>query len=73
MGGVSCEQNLPEETYTVTFESDGGSEIESAVVKDGEKVTKPGDPTRTGYAFKGWFNGETEYDFETAVTANITL
>ena len=74
-GGVSCEQNLPEEkTYTVTFDSDGGSEIKPVPVKDGEKVTKPeADPTKDGYTFKGWFNGDTEYDFETAVTANITL
>ena len=73
-GGVSCEQNLPEETYTVTFDSDGGSEIKPVTVKDGEKVTKPeADPTKDGYTFKGWFNGETEYDFEASVTANITL
>ena len=72
-GGISCEQNLPEETYTVTFDSDGGSEIEPVTVKDGEKVKKPEDPTKDGYTFKGWFNGDTEYDFETSVTANITL
>ena len=72
-GGVSCEQNLPEETYTVTFDSDGGSEIKPVTVNDGEKVTKPEDPTKTGYTFKGWFIGDKEYDFETAVTANITL
>lgn len=74
MGGVSCEQNLPEEkTYTVKFDSDGGSEIKPVTVEDGGKVTKPEDPTRTGYTFKGWFNGDTEYDFEKAVTADITL
>ena len=73
-GGVSCEQNLPEEkTYTVTFDSDGGSEIKPVPVKDGEKVTKPADPTKDGYTFKGWFNGDKEYAFETAVTSNITL
>ena len=72
-GGVSCEQNLPEETYTVTFDSDGGSEIKPVPVKDGEKVKKTADPTKDGYAFKGWFNGDKEYDFETAVTADITL
>ena len=59
--------------YTVTFDSNGGSTVEAATVKDGEKVTKPTDPTKEGYVFKGWFNGETEYDFESAVTTNITL
>ena len=74
MGGVSCEQNLPEEkTYTVKFDSDGGSEVAAVEVKDGEKVTKPADPTKDGYTFKGWFNGDKEYAFETAVTSNITL
>lgn len=59
--------------YTVTFNSNGGSEVKAATVVKGEKVTKPTDPTREGYAFKGWFNGETEYDFESAATTNITL
>ena len=59
--------------YTVTFNSNGGSEVKAATVVKGEKVTKPTDPTREGYAFKGWFNGETEYDFDSAVTADITL
>ena len=73
-GGVSCEQNLPEEkTYTVKFDSDGGSEVAAVEVKDGEKVTKPADPTKDGYTFKGWFNGDKEYAFETAVISNITL
>ena len=68
-----CEQNLPEETYTVTFNSDGGSVVESAVVNDGEKVKKPEDPTKDGYTFKGWFNGEAEYDWTQPVTSNLSL
>ena len=59
--------------FTVTFESNGGSKVAAAEVKDGEKVKKPADPTKDGYTFKGWFNGDKEYDFGTAVTANITL
>ncbi len=59
--------------HTVTFDTDGGSTVEAATVKDGEKVTKPTDPTKEGYVFKGWYNGETAYDFESAVTADITL
>ena len=59
--------------FTVTFNSAGGSVVESVTVKDGAKVTKPADPTKTGYTFKGWLNGADVYNFETAVTADITL
>jgi len=60
-------------TYTVTFDSDGGSAVASATVTSGAKVTKPADPTKTGYTFAGWYVGETAYDFNTAVTAAVTL
>ena len=60
-------------THTVTFDSDGGSAVEAQTINEGNKATKPADPTKEGYTFKGWFNGENEYDFDTAVTAPITL
>jgi uncharacterized repeat protein (TIGR02543 family) len=41
-------------TYTVTFDSQGGSAISLQVVPDGGLVTEPTAPTRTGYAFGGW-------------------
>ena len=62
------------EEYTVTFNSNGGSAVESQPVKYEEKANKPTDPTRTNYVFRGWkdsFNNE--YDFNTPVTGNITL
>ena len=55
--------------YTVTF-SDG---VASQKVKEGEKATKPADPTKEGFIFKGWFVGETAYDFNSAVTGDLTL
>ncbi len=60
---------------TVTFDSDGGSLVDSAVVPEGGKVTKPVDPTRDGYTFQGWrLEGSTaDYDFDTAVNSNIVL
>ena len=48
--------------YTVTFNSNGGS-----------KVSKPTNPTRSGYTFKGWYLSDSAYDFSKAVTKNITL
>lgn len=47
------------EKYTVTFKSNGGSETEPQLVSYGHLVTRPDDPTRTGYIFAGWYlNGE---------------
>ena len=57
--------------YTVTFNSDGTETKQT--VAEGEKASKPTDPTKTGYTFAGWYNGETAFDFNTAITANITL
>ena len=64
------------ETYTVTFNTNGGSTVESVAVEDGKTVAKPADPTKDGYTFDGWYVDEaltTAYDFNTAVTDNITL
>ena len=59
--------------YTVTFDSNGGSKVSSQTVAEGSKVSKPSNPTRTGYTFKGWeLDGKT-YNFNTKVTKNITL
>ncbi|RJS60688.1 InlB B-repeat-containing protein [Bacillus sp. PK3_68] len=41
--------------YTVTFNVDGGTSIESAVVNHGETLIKPLDPSKTGYTFAGWY------------------
>lgn len=39
----------------VTFVTNGGTEVENVTVKTDEKITKPSDPTRTGYTFGGWY------------------
>lgn len=59
--------------YTVTFDSNEGSAVaEQSVVYNGT-ATEPEQPTRTGYTFLGWFNGDTEYEFDTPITKNLTL
>ena len=60
-------------TYTVTFNTNGGSKISSLKVNDGEKVTKPSNPTKDGYKFVEWLLDGKSYDFTKEVTGNITL
>ena len=40
--------------YTITFDTNGGSEIASITQDYGTKITAPDNPTRKGYTFRGW-------------------
>ena len=40
--------------YTITFETDGGSDVVPITQDYGTEITKPADPTKTGYTFIGW-------------------
>ncbi|MCR5482702.1 MAG: S-layer homology domain-containing protein [Clostridia bacterium] len=76
------------EVYKVTFDSAGGSSVaaQSIPKKSGAsgnsalhfttaKATaiEPAAPTKSGSTFRGWYNGETLYDFSTPVESDITL
>ena len=68
--------NPGETVFTVTFDTDGGNEIEPAFVKDNEKVIRPVDPLKLGFDLEAWCSDperQTVYDFETPVTDDITL
>ena len=62
--------------YTVTFNSNGGSEIESKKVTTGNSVAEPQAPTNGDKIFDGWYEDETlttRFDFNTPITSNVTL
>ena len=68
--------NKPNNTkFTVTFDTDGGSTAPAAqyFLSDSGKVARPADPTKAGYAFTDWYDGDTVYDFSKTVTKNLTL
>ena len=66
-------ENIPVTYYTVTFDSNGGSAVTAQSIEAGQKATKPADPTKDGFDFKGWTLNGSAYDFNTAVNGNITL
>ena len=66
-------KDAPVTYYTVSFDSNGGSAVTAQSIEAGQKATKPADPTKDGYDFKGWTLNGSAYDFNTAVNGNITL
>lgn len=65
------------QTYTVAFDTNGGSAVAPVTVDAGSTVTKPADPTKSGYTFGGWYKDstlQTPWDFANGtVTADTTL
>ena len=61
--------SYPLPKYTVTFDTDGGNEIQTIQITEGDKVTKPTNPTKEGYNFVEWRKeGETTaFDFNIPV------
>ena len=65
---------LKPKTYTVTFDSNGGSEVAEQTVIHGESVSAPDPaPTRSGCTLAGWTLDGEDYDFSDGVPEDITL
>ena len=63
-------------TLTVTFDTDGGSTVAAQTVKEGEKATRPANPTKTDFEFDNWYTAKTGgevFDFDKEVTGDVTV
>ena len=70
-GGTKTESQA--NAFVVSFESMGGTFINSQTVSLQDKVKKPEDPTKAGFAFEGWeLDGEL-YDFSVPIVKDIVL
>lgn len=62
--------------YTVTFAKADGTTIDTQTVISGRTALKPSNPTSNDKVFVGWYTDtsfETEYDFDTILTDNLTI
>ena len=62
-----------EQGYWVTFDSDGGSNVDSQFVFNKISLNEETTPTKPGYTFAGWYNGSDKVENGTVVTAPMTL
>ena len=65
---------------TVTFDSNGGGEVESQTIQQGQPAQRPADPIKDGYAFIGWYDkadleysNMPEWNFSYPVTKDLEL
>lgn len=68
-------EEIPEDekTYTITFDTDGGSEVTPLKVQANSYVAKPVDPTKEGYTFKGWYLNNKLFSWNFRITSNVDL
>lgn len=70
---TSCGGGTKKETVTVTFDTDGGSSVESQTIEKGTAVVKPDTPKKDGYIFDKWTLNGNAYEFGSAVNEDTTL
>ena len=78
-----AEGEIPDSTnVTVTFDSNGGGEVESQTIQQGQQVQRPADPVKEGYTFIGWYDKNDldnkyynmpEWNFRYSVTKDMEL
>ena len=71
-GWVDNVYTWEKDKYTITFNTDGGNAITDMTVAWGETLTLP-TPTKTGYTFAGWYNGDTQFTATTMPKQSLTL
>lgn len=62
--------------HEITFNSNGGSLVDSQNIETGQVIEKPADPVKDGYLFDGWYTDQEltgGYNFVTPVTQDMTL
>jgi len=75
---LSCEKEeiepIKEDVfYTISFDTDGGTPIESIKIKEGEKISTLVASSKENYVFDKWINGEINYNFSSRVYSDFTL
>ena len=74
-GGASTESSV--EKFTVSFDTQGGSAVDSQKIESGKYAQRPTDPIKDNYSFIGWFkesSGENVFEFESeAIVKDTTV
>ena len=77
---VACDKtdspDAPKKEFTITFDTQGGSEIKPITIAEGTTITLPRNPTKEGYIFDGWYLSDAfveKFVATKTITGDITL
>lgn len=59
--------------YTISFDSNGGNELDDIEIAHGEIAERPDNPRRSGRRFLYWHQDGERFDFDTPITEDINL
>ncbi len=62
--------------FTITFDTQGGSEVKSITIAEGETITMPSNPTKEGYVFDGWYLSDEfieKFNATQTISSDITV
>ena len=76
-GSIIQARWIPKDHYDVTLDTNGGgltgTAKSSIKVYSGNAVGELPTPTKAGYDFLGWYNGDTLYTYESVINSDVTL
>lgn len=70
---ITLEAKWNEASYTVKFDSNGGSSVSSQSIKNSGVASKPKNSTKAGWTFVEWQLEGRAFEFKTPITKDITL
>ena len=77
---VACDKtdtpDAPKKEFTITFDTQGGSEVKPITIAEGATITLPRNPTKEGYLFDGWYLSDAfveKFVATKTITGDITL
>ena len=74
--GGSSGSNTNLNSYTIKFNTNGGTSVASQIVGYGKIATMPSNPSKENYQFSGWYTDKelsSKFSFSTPITTNVTL
>ena len=73
---AALDAQATEQQVTVTFDTNGGSQVDPQTIEKNSTVLRPDDPVKEGFVFTGWYIDKEcteKFDFDALITEDLTI